>query len=209
MSQRNSGYDRQPSELYPTPAWVTDALGEHVSFKGRTIWEPAAGDGMMVGALEKLGAYVVATDIENKIGRKLRATFDFTSADKCWALDSFDGIVTNPPYGQGGRTAEIFIERGLARIAHRGFMALLLSVDFDSGSTREKFFRKSPLYAGKIVLTKRIKWFEPPPGEKSSGASANHSWYIWACPWLEAQQTPRVLYAPTWSHRRGARGDAA
>lgn len=62
MSQRNSGYERRPQDYYPTPAWVVDALDEVVPLKGRLIWEPAAGEGAMVRALEALGASVWATD---------------------------------------------------------------------------------------------------------------------------------------------------
>ena len=42
MSQRASGYERKELDLYQTPAWVVDALAEHVPLRGRTIWERAA-----------------------------------------------------------------------------------------------------------------------------------------------------------------------
>lgn len=197
MSQRASGFARIPGDLYETPAWVTDALGEHVRLDHQTIWEPAAGNGLMVAALENQGASVLATDVENRLGRKLRGLHDFTERGPCPWIDHFDGIVTNPPYGPQGRLATAFIQRGLLHIAYRGFMALLLPVDFDAASTRAVLFSGSPLYAGKIVLTRRIKWFEGP-----SSPSQNHAWFLWQRSWLDVQQIQRVLYAPQWAPRK-------
>src|SRR5215470_4911541 len=44
-----------------------------------------------------------------------------------------DAIITNPPFGQGGRLATAFIEAGLARIGQvGGLLALLLPCDFSA-----------------------------------------------------------------------------
>ena len=56
MSTRVSGFARAPADLYQSPAWVIDALAEHVNLNGLSVWEPACGHGQMVEALEEFGA---------------------------------------------------------------------------------------------------------------------------------------------------------
>jgi hypothetical protein len=64
MGKHETGYARIERDFYPTPAWVVEALAEHVEIAGKAIWEPAAGDGRMVEALRALGAAkVYASDI--------------------------------------------------------------------------------------------------------------------------------------------------
>src|SRR5215471_19936339 len=64
MGKHETGYARVERDLYPTPAWVIDALAEHVALHGLTVWECACGDGRMAEALRSAGcAGVYATDI--------------------------------------------------------------------------------------------------------------------------------------------------
>lgn len=191
MSQRASGFARVPGDLYETPEWVVAALAEHVPLKGKGIWEPACGTGKMARAIRSAGAaYAHATDITDHGYEHQDETLDFTSADNC-RLVHFDGIITNPPYGLRGETAVAFIRSGLRRTADYGFLALLLPIDFDSGKKRAEFFGDCPAFAAKIVLTKRIKWFDGP-----SSPSQNHAWFLWQRTWLGERQSPRLLYAP-------------
>ena len=90
MSQRSSGYAREPLDRYETPAWVTDALVPHINKLVHRIWEPASGSGAMADALREAGFHVHATDIE--FGA------DFLAAEKLPELVT--GIVTNPPCGK-------------------------------------------------------------------------------------------------------------
>lgn len=85
-----------------------------------------------------------------------------------------DGIVTNPPYGaeRGGRLAESFIRHAFTFDVR--LVAMLLRVDFDSAKTRADLFRDNKIFAGKIVLVDRIKWFKGP-----SQPSDNHAWFLW------------------------------
>lgn len=195
MSQRVSGYERREADYYPTPAWVVDALAEHVVLRNKIIWEPAAGEGQMVRALEAHGASVIATDLTPRPEIRVEA-HDFTQfgAPLCVPTSAKIGVVTNPPYGTQGVLAEKFIERSLAATIDHGFVAMLLAVDFDSGSTRARFFADCPRFAGKIVLTKRIKWFED-PGKKST-PSANHAWFLWQTAPLGHWTTLGIWYAP-------------
>jgi hypothetical protein len=154
LSQRGSGYARKERDLYETPEWVTLALLPHIPERVRDVWEPACGSGKMVRALNKRFLTVYGTDID--AGR------DFLMERDC----DYDAIITNPPYA----LATEFIERAISICS---FVAMLLRTDFDHAKTRLKLF--GPGIAKKLVLTRRIKWFEDSKGQPSF----NHAWFIW------------------------------
>jgi hypothetical protein len=107
-----------------------------------------------------------------------------------------DAIITNPPFGQGGRLATQFIELGLTRIRrYGGLLALLLPVDFDSAKTRARYFGDCPEFVGKIVLRKRIVWFPRSDGIREA-PKENHSWFLWERRLLRARLPAITLYAP-------------
>lgn len=199
MSVRNSEYARQPLDLYETPSWVVDCLAEHLLLGGKRVWECAAGKGKMVAALKSHGATVLATDIRDYgIGQDFRGVFDFTSELACPWVEEFDVLATNPPYGERGHLATAFIYRGIKSIAQRGAMALLLPVDFDSAKGRAHLFGENPYFAGKIVLRRRIQWFDQEPDEeKRAGPSVNHAWFIHTAPVFRHRQPPFVVYSPS------------
>ena len=168
MSQRNSGYERKERDCYETPAWVTEALLPHLPESVKDIWEPACGSGKMVAVLKGAGFKVRATDIDSGT--------DFLEQRGCF----IDAIVTNPPYA----LAQEFIEHALSMGDH---VAMLLRTDYDHAKTRQYLFGKS--FAKKLVLTKRIKWFEDSKGQPSF----NHAWFIWD----HAHNGPPILaYGP-------------
>jgi hypothetical protein len=168
MSQRDSGYERKERDCYETPAWVTEALLPHLPPPTVCIWEPACGSGKMVRVLKDAGHQVRATDI----------------VDGCDFLQQKEGhtdwIITNPPYVD----ALAFIEHALCLGDH---VAMLLRTDFDHAKTRQHLFGVG--FEKKIVLTKRIKWFE----ESTGSPSFNHAWFIWS----HAHKGPPTLaYGP-------------
>ena len=174
MSQRNSEYARKDRDGYQTPPWVVDVLVPHLRpYNVNRIWEPAAGDGQMVEAFRRHGFGVTASDIAD--GR------DFLDHDRPGLYDS---IVTNPPYG----SALEFIERALRLTERRkGLVAMLLRVDFDSAGGRRHLFADCSAFALKLVLTRRIVWFEP----KTASPSENHAWFVWS--WRHSGP-PRIAY---------------
>lgn len=179
MSQRNSGYERKDRDLYETPEWVTEALLPHIPYlrKG-SIWEPAAGSEKM--ALVLHGYTVMSSDIEPR--SSLVTQIDFLEAD-WWPWREPDeasgerpAIITNPPY----EFATEFCEQALRLMSRwSGVVAMLLRTDFDHAKTRSHLFRDCPAFAKKLVLTKRIVWFEPDSGAKGKSPSFNHAWFIW------------------------------
>jgi hypothetical protein len=160
MSQRDSGYARIERDNYETPHWVTHALMLHIPVRVKTIWEPAAGRGQMVAALESK-FYVEASDITTGC--------DFLSGEHK-SMASLDAIITNPPY----TLAERFIEHALLYMAPVGFVAMLLRTDYDHARSRIGLFKHSA-FAKKLILTERIRWFEG----SSGSPSFNHAWFIW------------------------------
>ncbi len=196
MAQRASGYARQPDDRYETPSWCVDALAEHVALRGLSVWEPCAASGQLATALEA----------HTQVGvwrSDLVAQPDATSASRTQAVDflharlpqsDIDAIISNPPWGSQGRLAVAFIEHALKflRESEVRLVAFLLAVDFDSAATRTALFAYCPEFALKVVLLKRIKWFEGP-----SGPSTNHAWYCWVrSPLRTVAQTAVTRYAP-------------
>jgi hypothetical protein len=107
-----------------------------------------------------------------------------------------DAIVTNPPFGQGCRLATAFIEVGLTRIRrYNGLLALLLPVDFDSAKTRARYFGDYPDFGAKIVLRKRIVWFQRDDGIRGA-PKENSAWFLWQRSLLGTHRPPIILYAP-------------
>ena|SRR5436190_16883736 len=181
MSQRDSGYERRAADLYETPAWVTEALLPHLPPPDEVhdVLEPACGSGKMVAVLECGGYSVTANDIDK--GE------DFLKPK--WESGLYDAIITNPPY----ELAREFIEKALTMADH---VAMLLRTDFDHAKTRQHLFGQCPQFAKKVVLTKRIRWFE----DSTGSPSFNHAWYLWNS---THKGPPTLAYAPLPTNERG------
>jgi hypothetical protein len=160
MSQRESGYERKALDQYETPSWVTLALVPHLPEINGVIWERACGGGKMVAALRQNGFDVIGSDIADGV--------DFLHEPP--PSRSIRAIITNPPYA----LAREFIERSLHFNGVR-VIAMLLRTDFDHAATRAHLFADCAMFAKKVVLTKRIRWFE----DSTGSPSFNHCWMIW------------------------------
>ncbi len=169
MSQRDSGYERKERDLYETPEWVTRALLPHIREDVHRIWEPATGNSKMANVFKE-DFDVIETDIATGV--------DFLT---CSARD-VDAIITNPPY----EFAQSFIQRALGQAP---LVAMLLRTDFDHAKTRAHLFAEHRFFAKKVVLTKRIKWFE----DSAGSPSFNHAWFIWD---YQHKGPPTLAYGP-------------
>ena len=99
-------------------------------------------------------------------------------------------VITNPPY----ELAREFIEKSLTIADH---VAMLLRTDYDHAKSRAHLFGNCPSFAKKVVLTKRIKWFE----YSTAQPSFNHAWFIWdSC----HNGPPTLAYAPLHLHEEEA-----
>jgi hypothetical protein len=108
----------------------------------------------------------------------------------------FDAIITNPPQGPRNSLAEAFVAAGLRHIGRGGLLALLLPSDFDSAARRRPLFHGCPWFTAKIVLTRRIVWFERADGVREA-PKENHAWFLWQRTPLRVPAPPRVLYGPS------------
>jgi len=175
MSQRESGYARKVLDCYETPEWVTLALLDGHLRPPTKVWDPAAGGGKMARALGQLDAEIITSDVKD--GANFLA----------WPLNGrVDAIITNPPY----TLAREFIERALMMMSGvQGQVAMLLRTDYDHAATRQHLFSRCPAFSRKLVLTKRIVWFDDP----GAAPSFNHAWFIWD--WQHSGP-PTLAYGP-------------
>lgn len=161
MSQRWSEYARRPFDEYNTPTWATKAVVPFIP-KDSYILEPACGSGKMAEALREEGFKVDATDIQD-------GNEDFLKLEDA---RNYDAIITNPPYNLAAQ----FVEHALKLTEPTsGVVAMLLRTDFDHAKTRRRLFADHRAFSTKLILTKRIVWFERP----GAAPSFNHAWFIW------------------------------
>lgn len=188
-----SNYERKAQDLYETERWATEALLRYLPLYGKVVWEPAAGNHLMVDVLRERAFLVWSSDVTT-YDRRHEFIFDFLNLSdeppkQAWLADA---IITNPPYGKRNRDAVRWAERALARCDHS--IALLLTAKFDFGKTRQHLFRDCPRFMAKIALVDRIQWF---PGDTTG--TEDHAWYIWG-PTSGAPYTPRMY----WEGRQAA-----
>ena len=170
MSQKSSGYERIEGDAYYTPAWVTEALLSVERFDGAVL-DPCGGGGHIIDC------FPVAFGIDIKPTSTKVAQRDFMEVHPDWQHGARH-IVTNPPYGVGGRLAVEFIRKSLEMTERAGGkVAMLLRVDFDSANGRRWIFADHHAFAAKYTLTKRIRWANLE--QSKSGPTENHAWFVW------------------------------
>ena len=191
-----SGFEREGRDFYATPAWVTEALLRHVTFRG-PVWEPCCGDGAISAVLASHRYEVVSSDIaERGFGS---GGIDFLA---CGAMrGGCRSIVTNPPYGDTGShkgqarsplAMLHFLRHALALTASvQGQLALLVRLNWIAGQRAAEMLSAGP-FAAAVILTRRIQWFEM--GEHTNMAQHHHAWVVFdhAHP---AGSPPALLYA--------------
>lgn len=164
MVVRGANYPRHKNDFYETPPETTRALLDAIGFRD-CVCDPAAGRGAILKVLEEYDYTALGDDIDRG--------YDFLTKPFPRRWKNSD-IVTNPPFGVGGRLAVKFIVRALeVTLPWHGRVAMLLPVDFDSAKTRRHLFADCRAFQLKLVLLNRIRWFNDQSG------SVNHAWYIW------------------------------
>ena len=131
---------KDKSDIYPTPAWVTEKLIDNVKFNG-SVTEPACGYGHMAEVLKKYYK-IHAYDI-NDLGYGEIKNFLEDSR-------THDNIVTNPPYS----CVQEFIEHALSHTT--GKVAMLCRIEFLSSQKRQDFFSEESTFKN-LNLGSKIK----------------------------------------------------
>lgn len=194
-----SGFERRENDSYWTEPWVTAALLGAVKIRG-PVWEPACGRGDMVEVLRERGLTVIGSDIVDH-GCSGSFNYDFLSG----ALVSLPAtlwpraIISNPPYGLRGRTAEAFCWRALEFMKPMGGqVAMLLRHSFDPAARRNDLF--DPLcspFACKVTLTKRPRWDWWERDKPLASPLHNFSWAVWDYAWVGEPVLRRAPMART------------
>jgi hypothetical protein len=127
-----------------------------------TIWEPAAGRGVMVDAMRQAGRTVIGSTIEN--GENF---FIWTPPA---LLYKWNVIVTNPPYS----IKYDWLERCYA--LNKPF-ALLMPVEMIGTAKAQKTLKKFPVEI--VYMDKRIDFIMPYKGLDGHGAQFPVCWYTY------------------------------
>jgi hypothetical protein len=92
-------------DAYPTPHSIVGALLSSLDWLAGKVWEPCAGDGRVVAALQAKGCDVVSHDIQTG--------HDFFD----WSGAQAPILITNPPFGPIRRFIDHAFEIGVERMA--------------------------------------------------------------------------------------------
>jgi hypothetical protein len=175
------GADRiaRSNEAWDTidPRLVKSLVEAVPGLKRRTVWEPAAGCGLMLDQLRAAGVMVWApTDIEPR--RDDIAQLDLMAATEM--PSDTDAVITNPPWG---RLAAPFVRHALTLAEkQRAMVAMLLPLPWITGR-KIADLTGSPGFDLLVVPRYRARWMTPEEEAKlADGPSApkmNHVWLVW------------------------------
>lgn len=154
---------RRKSDFYPTrDPHAVAVLNPLTVGWPQDVWEPAAGEGDLVRALEDIGLRVTATDLEDYDGGGLGG-LDFLKFERPLA----PAIITNPPFS----LASEFIDHALGKLGVR-YLALLLKSDFWCAASRLPLWAKYP-----PSLIAYMCWRVDFTGD--GAAPMTTAWHIW------------------------------
>lgn len=202
MAQRVEAHDSL--DFFPTPAWATRALMEHVilsdgwdraDLRNMTCWEPACGQGHMAKPLGEYFGEVFASDVHPYGFGK---THDFLMLGLApFACPAW--VITNPPF----RLAAEFIQRGL-ELAGVG-VAVLVRTSFIEGVERYlTLFSKNPP-ALVAPFSERVPMFKGRVDAKGSTATS-YCWLVWQ---HNTKNFTRVRWIPPCRKQLEREGDYA
>ena len=173
MAQRHEPHDSL--DFFPTPPWATRALCEWLnqstfpSTAKQSVWEPACGDGAMGKPLGEYFHHVYASDVA-KYGHGRQQ--DFLLPNFGMDVNSFDWIITNPPF----RLGERFALTALAR-AKRGVALLVRTAFLESTSRFAGLYAVSPP-TDILQFVERVPMFKGRLDREGSTATS-YCWLIW------------------------------
>jgi hypothetical protein len=147
-------YTPSPIDSCETPSYALDPLVPYIP-KHYGIWEPAAGTGRMVRALERRGYRVLGSTIEN--GENF---FDIEA-------DGVDIIVTNPPFG----IKFDWLERCYAL---GNPFALLLPVETIGAKRAQALIKEHGMEM--LLLNRRVDFYMPNKGNAGSAQFPTFWW---------------------------------
>ena len=175
--------NRQKDDWYPTPPSATAALLSREKF-GKTIWEPAAGDGAIAKVCEKAGYDVLASDLNDYGYMDALANVDFLLEPERAA----DHIITNPPY----KLAQEFIQKAIdLGCTKHAWLLRLAFLKAASGTGVCLLATRLPIY----VFSHRLTMIRGDHDESwyGSGKMA-FAWFVWDSACLG--DDPQLFWVP-------------
>jgi hypothetical protein len=158
---------RDGPDDWPTPPCLVTALVAEVlrELPPGPLWEPAAGSGVLVRAMQAAGRHVIASDLER----------DFLSG---WVPPGvlFAAVVTNPPFNLDSA----FLQRGLELLDSgvvRSLTLLLRHDHLQSESRRPPHCRLAALRRASLVLI--CPWRPMWIPNTSGNGRWSFSWVVW------------------------------
>lgn len=188
---------KDPLDRYYTPAWAVDVLADDYPFPrhANTIWEPCAGRGDIITALEanenlmQTPFLFLPSDIEpvegvlqfdflkddvrrpnGNTGDKLAVQEAIHAAGNCLA------IITNPPYSIPGATAADFVRKAFE---YTPLVAMLLRMTWvEMCEDRGDIFKHRPPSEIRAI-SPRVPFEGPAMDGKKQAPNGISAWFIW------------------------------
>lgn len=188
MSSTNRGAERRPADYYPTPSWCTRRLLEAIELPGGTWFEPAAGQGHIISAVQRERSDVKwhAAELRECCSSRLAEITEETNCPVDFLqrpiARSFDVVITNPPFSH----ARQFVERSLPL---GDWVVMFLRLNFLGSSRRNSFFRQQ--MPDVYIVPDR-------PSFTTDGRtdSIEYAWFVWP-PGERERVTGSVTVLPT------------
>ena len=156
-----------PMDNCQTPPYAIKPLIDWIWMSSvSTIWEPAAGEGILARALEKNGFNLVCSDIDPAADITYGQVIDFLTEE---TSHQYETIVTNPPFSQKFEWLERCYTLG------KGF-ALLLPLETLGAARAQDLF---DMYGVAVLLmSPRVDFKMPDAGWMGGGAQFPVAWFL-------------------------------
>jgi hypothetical protein len=180
MSSTNRGGKRSPADNYPTPSFCVHRLLERVELPGGLWYEPCAGEGAIIEAVNQVRDDVEwrATELRENGHEELVRRHGRLPGFRANCGDALDPypfdrsdpvkvVITNPPF-----SIAFELLNHEMREHPDAMIALLLRINFWGSKKRQPFFEKFP--ADTFILPNR-------PSFRGAGTtdSIEYAWFIW------------------------------
>ena len=195
MAQRHEPPDSL--DFFPSPPWSTRALCEHVigvdHCHGRSVWEPAAGEGHMADVLAEYFGHVRASDVHDYGCHHAIGSFTGSGPDViAWNNQHHsdpDWIITNPPF----TLAAEFAQRAI-REARHGVALLVRTAWLEGGERWRTLFSIMPpatvaLFAERVPMVKG-RW------DPDASTATSYAWVVWRKPFMAFDPETRLVWIP-------------
>jgi hypothetical protein len=197
MAQRVEAHDSL--DYFPTPPWAVRALCEEVPITWHLAWDPACGEGAMLGPLAEYAVAVCGSDVHD-YGRG-HIVHDFLMPFLPEGVGAAEWIVTNPPF----RLGEQFARRALEVASHG--VALLVRTGFLESVERYKLFTEHPP-AGVLQFSERVPMVKGRL-DKTASTATSYCWIVWAKKGGKWQTDTRMRWIPPCRKKLEKPGDYA